>query len=113
MPIPEMNRHDKPLVSVCIYNYNYGRFLPQCLDSVAAQTYKNIEICFSDNASTDESWQVAQDFSSYYTGKMSLIRNRKNFGPSVNLTNTRRSAQGKYLLLLCSDDALKPDFIER
>lgn len=113
MPTLEMNCHDKPLVSVCIYNYNYGRFLAQCLDSVAAQTYKHIEICFSDNASTDDSWQVAQNFSRRYTGKMSLVRNRKNFGPSVNLTNTRRSAQGKYLLLLCSDDALKPDFIDR
>lgn len=112
-PSPEANRSDGPLVSICIYNYNYGRFLSQCLESVAAQTYENIEICFSDNASTDDSWQIALDFSNRYAGKMSLVRNRRNFGPAVNLANTRRNARGKYLLYLCSDDAIKPDFVER
>lgn len=113
VPNPEMNRRDEPMVSICIYNYNYGHFLLQCLESVAVQTYKNIEICFSDNASTDDSWQIAQDFAKRHEGKMSLIRNRKNFGASVNLNNCRRSAQGKYLMYLCSDDSLKPEFVER
>lgn len=106
-------RHGAPLVSVCIYNFNYGRFLTQCLESVAAQTYDNIEICFSDNASTDDSWQIAQDFALRFPGRMSLVRNRENFGPSANLANCRRNSQGKYLLLLCSDDAIKPDYVER
>ncbi|MBK9446527.1 MAG: glycosyltransferase [Betaproteobacteria bacterium] len=103
----------KPLVSICIYNYNYGRFLAQCLESVAAQTYDNIEICFSDNASADSSWQIAQNFAAHYPGRMNLVRNRENFGATANLSNTRRNAQGKYLLLLCSDDAIKPDYVER
>lgn len=103
----------QPLVSVCIYNYNYGRYLSQCLESVATQTYKNIEISFSDNASTDASWKIAVDFAKRYPGKMSLVRNRENFGAGNNLANCRRNAHGKYLLMLCSDDALKPDFIAR
>lgn len=106
-------RQEKPLVSICIYNYNYGRFLAQCLDSVATQTYENIEICFSDNASTDDSWQIAQDFAQRYPRRMSLVRNRENFGAGANLTNCRRNAQGKYLLLLCSDDAITPNYVER
>jgi glycosyltransferase involved in cell wall biosynthesis len=103
----------QPLVSVCIYNYNYGRYLSECLDSVAAQTYKNIEISFSDNASTDDSWQIAMDFAQRHPEKISLVRNRENFGAGNNLANCRRNAHGKYLLMLCSDDAIKPDFIER
>lgn len=103
----------QPLVSICVYNYNYGRFLAQCLDSIAAQTYRNIEICFSDNASTDDSWQIAMNFAQRYPGRMSLARNRENFGATANLTNCRRNACGKYLLLLCSDDAMKPDYIKR
>lgn len=103
----------RPLVSVCIFNYNYGRYLFECLDSVFSQTYSNIEICFSDNASTDESWEIANSFSSAHPGKMSLSRNRINFGPNINLFNCILNARGKYILKLCSDDALNPDFIER
>ena len=103
----------RPLVSVCIYNYNYGRYLRECLESVFAQTYDNIEICFSDNASTDESWEVATEFAIAYPGKMSLSRNRINFGPNINLWNCVLNVRGKYILKLCSDDAMHPELIER
>lgn len=111
--IQSFQQQDQPLVSICVYNYNYGRYLSQCLDSVAAQTYDNIEILFSDNASSDASWLIAMDFSRRYKGRMSLVRNRENFGPTHNLVNCRRNARGKYLLLLCSDDAIEPNFITR
>jgi glycosyltransferase involved in cell wall biosynthesis len=80
---------------------------------VAAQTYSNIEICFSDNASTDDSWKVALEFSQQYSGKMNLTRNRMNFGASSNLENCWLNTRGKYMLMLCTDDAMRPDFIER
>lgn len=111
-PSPEMKRTENPLVSICVYNYNYGRFLQQCLDSIADQTYDNIEICFSDNASTDDSWQIALDFSKRYPKKISMTRNRMNFGASSNLKNCFLNNQGKYMLMLCTDDAMKPDFVE-
>jgi glycosyltransferase involved in cell wall biosynthesis len=108
-----MKRANNPLISVCVYNHQYGRFLKQCLESIQAQTYKNIEICFSDNASTDDSWEIALDFVSQYPGRMSLTRNRNNFGAQCNQDNTMYDAQGKYLLFLCSDDAIEPDCIAR
>lgn len=103
----------RPLVSVCIYNYNYGRYLRECLESAYAQTYDNIEICFSDNASTDDSWELALEFAAANPGTMSLSRNRINFGPNINLWNCVLNARGKYILKLCSDDAMHPEFIER
>jgi glycosyltransferase involved in cell wall biosynthesis len=102
-----------PLVSVCIYNYNYGRYLRQCLESVFRQTYANFEIAFSDNASTDDSWQIALEYASRYPGKISLTRNRMNFGPNTNLFNCTLNSPGKYILKLCSDDAIQPEFIAR
>ena len=58
-----------PLVSVIVYNYNYGRYLSECFfDSVICQTYQNIEILFSDNASTDDSWEIAQSYSQKFPG---------------------------------------------
>ena len=111
--LPEYEKMRVPLVSVLIYNFNYGRYLRQCLESVFAQTYENIEICFSDNASTDESWEIAMDYARKYPRKISLTLNRANFGPNTNLYNCILNMRGKYMLKLCSDDAIRPEFIDR
>jgi glycosyltransferase involved in cell wall biosynthesis len=103
----------RPLVSVLVHNFNYGRYLRQCLQSVVQQTYPNIEVVFSDNASTDESWKIACEYALRYPGLMTIIRHRKNFGPANNLSICYTCASGKYFSILCSDDALRPDFIER
>jgi glycosyltransferase involved in cell wall biosynthesis len=108
---PTMN--DMPLVSILCYNYNYGRYLRQCLESAFAQTYENIEVCFSDNASTDESWEITLEFAKKYPDKMRLARNRKNFGPDDNFANCRQMMSGKYYINFCSDDVLAPDYIKR
>ena len=51
----------EPLVTICIPNYNYGRYLRTCLESILKQTYANLEVHFSDNASTDDSYEIAQE----------------------------------------------------
>ncbi|MDB4264750.1 glycosyltransferase [bacterium] len=111
LPAHQTNINNEPLVSVYIYNYNYGRYLRQCFDSVFAQTYSNIEICFSDNASTDDSWDIANEYAKKYPGKMNITCNRKNFGTDENVKNCVMTNQGKYHVLLCSDDALMPEYI--
>ncbi|MGA2223297.1 MAG: glycosyltransferase family 2 protein [Syntrophobacteraceae bacterium] len=111
--VPEPNLLNKPLVSILCYNYNYGRYLRQCLESVFAQTYENIELCFSDNGSTDDSWDIALEFARKYPEKMHITRNRKNFGPDDNFANCKRMMSGKYYVNFCSDDALAPEFVER
>jgi glycosyltransferase involved in cell wall biosynthesis len=103
----------KPLVSITVHNYNYGPYLRQCLSSVFSQTYTNIEVCFSDNASTDDSWCIAQEFALKYPERMYITRNRKNFGPNKNFLNCRLNVRGKYFLILCSDDSLAPECVER
>ncbi len=102
-----------PLVSILCYNYNYGRYLRQCLESVFAQTYENIELCFSDNASTDDSWGIALEFQKRYSGKMRLTRNRMNFGPDYNFANCKQMMLGEYFINCCSDDVLEPEYVER
>lgn len=108
-----MNDLKKPLVTVTIHNYNYGRYLRQCLDSVFSQTYDNIEICFSDNASKDDSWDIAVDYARKYPGRMTLTCNRKNFGSDANFANCLLNVRGKYFVELCSDDALMPEFVKQ
>jgi glycosyltransferase involved in cell wall biosynthesis len=110
---PILNDPDRPLVSVIIFNYNYGRYLRQCFDSVFAQTYDNIEICFSDNASTDDSWDIALEYVRKYPGMVTITRNRKNFGSDANLANCLLNARGTYFIELCSDDALMPNYVKQ
>jgi len=113
LPRPLPSILNRPLVSILCYNYNYGRYLRQCLESVFAQTYENMELCFSDNASTDDSWEIALEFARKYPGKMSLTRNRINFGPDANFANCFRTMSGKYFVNFCSDDVLAPEYVER
>ena len=105
--------HASPLVSIIIYNYNYGRFLRECMESAVTQSYPNIEILFSDNASTDDSWEIALEFSQQYPDKIFLARNHKNFGATANLKNCMANVRGKYFMILCSDDKLEKNCIER
>lgn len=107
---PRLNDPHKPLVSVLIFNYNYGRYLRECFESVLAQDYENIEIIFSDNASTDDSWNIALDYQRRYPNVFFVARNRENFGAAANHRNCRLNSRGKYFIKLCSDDALAPGF---
>jgi len=100
-----------PLVSIIIYNYNYGRYLSACFDSVINQSYQNIEILFSDNASTDDSWKIAQSYSQRFPNLFFLAKNRKNFGGAANQKNCLINIRGKYTIFLGSDDMIKPDYI--
>lgn len=100
-----------PLVSIIIYNYNYGRYLRACFDSALTQTYQNIEILFSDNDSTDDSWAIACEYNRLYPQTFFIAKNRQNFGQTANFKNCFTNIRGKYFLVLGSDDILKPDYI--
>jgi glycosyltransferase involved in cell wall biosynthesis len=110
---PVLTDSTGPLVSICIFNHNYGRYLRQCFESVFSQTYENVEICFSDNASTDTSWDIALEYAREYPGTMTITRNRRNFGSHANWLNCNLNVRGKYYVQLCSDDALMPEFIQQ
>ena len=102
-----------PLVSIRVFNYNYGKYLRDCLESAVNQTYPNIEICFSDNCSTDESWEIALEYQRHYPKIFSIARNASNKGVYGNIVNCAVFTRGRYMLHLCSDDALAVNFIEK
>ena len=111
--VPVTNDFNNPLVSILVYNYNYGRYLEECLESIVSQTYTNIEILFSDNASTDDSWVVALAFVKKHPGRMTITRNSRNLGPYGNYRNCELNVRGAYCISLGSDDVLMPEYIER
>ncbi|WP_135076073.1 glycosyltransferase family A protein [Terasakiella sp. SH-1] len=112
-PTPHLSHADKPLVTVMVCNFNYGRFLGACLESIYQQTYENVEIIFSDNASTDESWQVALDFQERHPELITINRNRHNYGTDANFNSCFGNTRGKYMIFMSSDDIMGPTYIEK
>ncbi len=97
---------DKPLVSICIPNYNNAKYLDMCITSALNQTYSNIEIIFVDNNSSDESLCIANK----YQDKINIYVNEKNIGQPKNTNKCIELSRGKYLVVLHSDDLLLPKF---
>lgn len=103
-------KRELPLVSILIPNYNHSGYLDQCIQSAINQTYPNKEIILLDNSSQDNSVQVA---AKYQDQGVIVCRNEfnvMNFSYKI-LANVL--AQGKYFILLCADDYIMPDFIEK
>src|SRR5256885_546579 len=94
-----------PTVSVVIPNYNYAEYLPECIESVLAQTYRDWEIIVVDDTSTDDSCAVVKKYVAQYPEKIRLIH--LNGGPSgtPRAINTGvRAMRGQYFTWLSSDD---------
>lgn len=111
-----MKEKRKPLVSVCIPNYNYGHYLDHCLESVYNQTYSNLEVYIRDNNSTDDSYNIALRWRKKFLDKgiyFNVSDNKRNVGSDKNSNLVSRDIEGDYVYTLASDDAIKPEFIER
>ena len=100
-----------PLVSICIPNYNYGRFIEAAIKSASSQTYKNIEIIVVDNDSTDNSHKVICELNKNINLK--YVRNNANIGMVPNFNKCMDLSVGEYLIFLSADDILLPDFVSR
>lgn len=96
--------------SICIPNYNYGRFIGDTIKSVFAQAYPYFEIIIVDNASTDDSIEVIRAFKD---NRIRLFQNRYNIGFAPNLEKVVSLARNDYINLLSSDDQMKPGALEK
>lgn len=92
-----------PLVSVLIPTYNRKELLKRALDSVIKQTYQNIEIYVTDNASTDGTLEFMNEYSKN-DNRIIYSRREKNIGPLYNGSEAYNHLKGKYAILLCDDD---------
>ena len=107
---------NKPLVSIMIPNYNYGRYLRQCFDSVLNQTYENIDVYFRDNNSSDDSFDIAMEYVGEFKKRnipFVIANNKQNVGSDRNTDFLLRDSEGAYGYVLASDDFIAPTFIER
>jgi len=99
-----------PLVSICVPLYNAKEFISATIDSVIRQTYTNWEMIIVDDHSVDGSWDIV---SAYRDLRIRCIRNEKQLGGGANWNRVLSEARGEYVKLLCHDDLLGPDCLNR
>lgn len=102
-------------VSIVIPTYNVEKYILECLESVAQQTYSGeMECIIVDDCGTDKSIAVAEDFISHYQGKIDfkIIHREQNGGLSAARNSGTSVATGDYVYYLDSDDYIKSDCID-
>ena len=91
-------------VSVIIPVYNTENYLRECLDSVLAQTLREIEVICVDDGSTDNSLNILKEYQNKDTRIVVLTQENRSAGAARNYGLS--IAKGKYLSFLDSDDFL-------
>ena len=98
-----------PLVSVIMPVFNASRYLPEALESLAGQTFQDFEVVVVDDGSSDNSYEILQNFS-----KINLrIFRQQNAGVGAALARACEEAQGVFLARMDADDRAMPTRLER
>jgi CDP-glycerol glycerophosphotransferase len=100
-----------PRVSVVVPIYNVEDYLAECLASLAAQTFEDLEVVMVDDGSTDGSGAIAESFAAR-DPRFKLVR-RPNGGLSAARNTGIEAATGEFLAFVDSDDLVAPDAYEK
>ncbi|MCW6036634.1 glycosyltransferase [Spirulina subsalsa FACHB-351] len=99
-----------PKVSIIIPVYNAENYIIQCLESALNQTEQNIEIIVIDDASTDQTLNLVEN---YTDPRLKIIKNEVNRGAGYCRNQGIKAAQGDWIVPLDSDDWYAPERIEK
>ena len=97
------------LVSVIMNCYNGEKYLREAIDSVYSQTYKDWEIIFWDNASTDRSAEIAKS----YNSKLKYFRGEKTIPLGAARNKALEKCSGDYVAFLDCDDLWMEDRLKK
>ncbi|GAB2760464.1 glycosyltransferase [Sinomonas soli] len=101
----------RPLVSVVVPCYNYGRYLPDAVGSVLDQPDVDVEVIIVDDASTDDSADVAEELAG--DPRVTLIKHEANLGHIATYNDGLSRVTGDLVVLLSADDLLVPGSLAR
>lgn len=101
-----------PTISIIVPTYNRVRFLPETIDSLLGQTYRNFEIIVVDDCSTDNTVQMIE--AKYQTHpNFTLIRHSRNRGESAAINSGWEKSVGELVAIVSSDDPQDFTWLEK
>lgn len=100
-----------PKVSIVVPVYNVEQYLPECLESLASQTLKDIEIILVNDGSTDGSLDILKQYASNDSRFTIVDKANAGYGHSMNRGFER--ARGEYIGIVESDDCARPEMFEK
>lgn len=99
-----------PLVSVIMSAYNESKYIAEAIDSVLQQSYDNFELIIVDDASTDNTVEMIEN---YTDKRIVLLKNSENKRLAYNLNFGIQNAQGKYIARMDADDICMPERLKK
>jgi glycosyltransferase involved in cell wall biosynthesis len=99
-------------VTVVIPNYNYAHYLPDAVHSALSQRGVSVDVIIVDDASTDDSVEVARKLAAG-DQKVRVLVHKTNAGPVTTFNDGLAEARGEFLVRLDADDILTPGSFER
>ena len=98
-------------VSIGVPVYNVEAYLRECLDSIMNQTFKDFEVIMVDDGSTDNSFNICQEYVAR-DNRFKLIH-QENKGLAGARNTCLKYMHGEYITWIDSDDKVKPDYLEK
>jgi glycosyltransferase involved in cell wall biosynthesis len=92
-----------PVVSVIMPSYNHEKFIPEAIESVLGQTFRDLELIIIDDRSRDNSQQIIDEFAQK-DNRIKKIFHRENLGIAKTINEGIKNSTGKYIALIASDD---------
>lgn len=107
----EFKMAENQMVSMIVPIYKVEKYLGQCIESLIAQTYRNLQIILVDDGSPDRSGEICEE----YAGKDEriLVIHKENGGLSDARNAGIERADGEWFCFIDSDDFIAPDMVER
>lgn len=97
-------------ISVIVPVYNVEKYLPQCLDSLVGQTYKNLEIILVDDGSVDQSGSICEKYAR--NSDKIFVYHKENGGVSSARNMGIEKSTGDYLVFVDADDIVHTELLE-
>ena len=98
-----MKCKNNPLVSIIIAAYNEDKYLDRCIKSCIEQTYQNIEICITDDGSTDNTLDLLKKHREL-DNRIKICHHKRNLGVVAAFNSAFNLASGDYIAISCADD---------
>lgn len=100
---------DNYKIGIIIPNYNYSEWIDRCLNSILNQTYKNYEVIFIDDVSTDNSVEIAKKYIDKMNIKIIELKQKRYSGGARNEGYLHLSNDVDYVWYIDSDDTIVPE----